>query len=79
VAKLHILNAYVLIGVFGFSRLVHMLVVPISYLWRPYQVVVWNWNRKRLRGQAPRRKPQPAETPLPAGERAPEGRPAFTR
>jgi nitrate reductase gamma subunit len=79
VVKLHILNAYLLIAVFGFSRLVHMLVVPLQYLWRPYQVVVWNWNRRKLRGQAPRPKPQPAEAPMPAGERAAEGRPAFTR
>ena len=79
VVKLHIVNAYLLVAVFGFSRLVHMLVVPIAYLWRPYQVVVWNWNRKRLRGQAPRRRPQPAEAPLPAGEQVIDGRPAFTR
>jgi nitrate reductase gamma subunit len=79
VVKLHILNAYLLIAVFGFSRLVHMLVVPLQYLWRPYQVVVWNWNRRKLRGQAPQPRPQPAEAPLPVGERAAEGRPAFTR
>jgi nitrate reductase gamma subunit len=47
IVKLHILNAYVLVAVFGFSRLVHMLVIPITYLWQPYQVVIWNWNRRR--------------------------------
>ncbi|HXG94657.1 MAG TPA: respiratory nitrate reductase subunit gamma [Blastocatellia bacterium] len=77
--KLHIVNAYLLVAVFGFSRLVHMLVVPIHYLWRPYQIVIWNWNRKRIRGQAPRPKPQVAERPLPVGEPAAEHRPAFTR
>jgi nitrate reductase gamma subunit len=77
--KLHILNAYLLVAIFGFSRLVHMLVVPIHYLWRPYQVVVWNWNRKRIRGQAPRPRPQVAERPLPVGEPASDHRPVYTR
>lgn len=79
VVKAHIVNAFLIVGVFGFSRLVHMLVVPIHYLWRPYQVVVWNWNRKRLRGQAPRPKPQPGERPVPVSEPAADSRPAFTR
>ena len=77
--KLHFLNAWVLVAVFGFSRLVHMLVVPIHYLWRPYQLVIWNWNRKRIRGQAPRPRPAPAEVVVPAAEQAPGGHPAFTR
>jgi nitrate reductase gamma subunit len=79
VVKLHILNAYLLVAVFGFSRLVHMLVIPIQYLWRPYQVVIWNWNRRRMRGQAPRPRPQPVEVTLPVSEPVTEGRPAFTR
>ncbi|MFN2239080.1 MAG: respiratory nitrate reductase subunit gamma [Thermoanaerobaculia bacterium] len=39
--KLHIVNAFVLIAVFPFSRLVHILVVPNHYLWRRRQVVRW--------------------------------------
>ena len=39
--KLHIVNAYLLIGFFPFSRLVHILVVPNPYLWRKPQVVRW--------------------------------------
>ena len=81
--KLHFLNAWVLVAVFGFSRLVHMLVVPVHYLWRPYQLVIWNWNRKRIRGQAPRPRPAPAEVMVPASERPVQPptkpRPAFTR
>ncbi|HSQ19892.1 MAG TPA: respiratory nitrate reductase subunit gamma [Blastocatellia bacterium] len=77
--KLHFLNAWVLVAVFGFSRLVHMLVVPLHYLWRPYQLVIWNWNSKRLRGQAPRPRPAPAEVMVPASEPVPRERPAFTR
>jgi len=39
--KLHVVNAYLLIGFFPFSRLVHVLVVPNPYLWRKPQVVRW--------------------------------------
>ena len=79
VVKAHILNAWVLAGVFGFSRLVHALVVPVHYLWRPYQIVVWNWNRRKIRGQAPRPRLQPAGIALPESDAAIDGRPAFTR
>lgn len=47
--KLHIVNAFLLIGFFPFTRLVHILVVPNPYLWRRTQVVIWNWDRTRLR------------------------------
>jgi nitrate reductase gamma subunit len=77
--KVHIINAFLLIGVFGFSRLVHMLVVPLNYLWRPYQLVIWNWNRKRIRGQAPTPKPQIAERPVPISEPTADSHPAYTR
>jgi nitrate reductase gamma subunit len=40
--KLHIVNAYVLVGVFPFTRLVHILVIPNPYLWRKPQVVRWH-------------------------------------
>lgn len=39
--KLHIINAYVMIGFFPFTRLVHVLVAPNPYLWRKPQVVRW--------------------------------------
>ncbi len=47
--KAHIINAWLIILVFPFTRLVHVLVVPNPYLWRKTQVVVWNWDRKRIR------------------------------
>lgn len=47
--KLHIVNAFLLIGFFPFTRLVHILVVPNPYLWRRTQVVIWNWDRTRIR------------------------------
>ena len=40
--KLHIVNAYLLIGFFPFTNLVHILVVPTPYLWRRPQVVRWH-------------------------------------
>lgn len=43
--KLHIVNAFVLIGFFPFTRLVHVLVVPNQYLLRKTQVVLWNSPR----------------------------------
>ena len=50
-ARLHILNAFGLIAVLPFTRLVHLLVAPIPYLWRPYQLVVW--NRRVTTGHRP--------------------------
>lgn len=47
-AQLHIVGAFVLIAAFSFTRLVHALVAPVPYLWRPNQLVIWN----RLRGIA---------------------------
>lgn len=42
VPKLHILGGILLIAIFPFTRLVHLVTYPITYLWRPYQVVIWN-------------------------------------
>jgi nitrate reductase gamma subunit len=42
VPKLHFLNAILLLALFPFSRLVHMLTFPFTYLWRRFQVVIWN-------------------------------------
>ena len=39
--KIHILNAWLVIAFFPFTRLVHILVVPNQYLWRKRQVVRW--------------------------------------
>lgn len=47
--KFHIIGSYLIILLFPFSRLMHSLVAPIDYLWRPYQQVIWNWNRKTVR------------------------------
>ncbi len=47
--KAHIVNAWLVIAFFPFTRLVHVLVVPNPYLWRRTQVVVWNYDRKKSR------------------------------
>jgi nitrate reductase gamma subunit len=39
--KFHIVNAFLTIAFFPFTRLVHILVVPNPYLWRKPQVVRW--------------------------------------
>lgn len=49
VIKFHIAGAFLLLFLVPFSRLAHMLVVPIHYIWRPYQQVIWNWDRKQIR------------------------------
>ena len=41
-ARLHVLGAFVLFALFSFTRLVHVLVAPVPYLWRPLQLVIWN-------------------------------------
>lgn len=71
-ARAHIVNAFVLLAIVPFSRLVHMLVVPIQYLWRPYQIVIWNWDPRRdLRHRAPKPEAQPVpvkKDEVPVGE-----------
>jgi nitrate reductase gamma subunit len=47
--KLHIVNAFLIIGFFPFTRLVHILVIPNPYLWRKTQVVRWYRDRRMLK------------------------------
>jgi nitrate reductase gamma subunit len=49
--KLHVLNFFILLAIFPFSRLIHIIAYPIGYLIRPWQLVVWN------------RKPRPTQEP----------------
>ncbi len=44
-AKLHIVGAFIVVGFFPFTRLVHILVIPNPYLWRKPQVVRWYADR----------------------------------
>jgi len=47
--NIHIISAFAMIGIIPFTRFVHFLVYPIDYIWRSYQQVIWNWNRKKIR------------------------------
>jgi len=47
--KVHVVSAFSIIGIIPFTRFVHFLVFPLDYLWRNYQLVIWNWNRREIR------------------------------
>lgn len=47
-ARLHMLGGFVIVALFPFTRLVHFVTLPITYLWRPYQVVIWNRPARRV-------------------------------
>ena len=47
--QVHIVGAFVLVALMPFTRLAHFLTFPLAYLWRPYQVVIWN-RRKTNQG-----------------------------
>lgn len=39
--QLHVANFWLLLALFPFTRLVHIITLPLGYLWRPWQIVVW--------------------------------------
>lgn len=45
--KLHVVGAWILLLLLPFTRLMHLLAVPLGYLWRAPQLVVWNTARRR--------------------------------
>lgn len=47
IAKLHMLLGFGIIGLFPFTRLVHIISFPLRYLWRPLQVVIWNRRMRK--------------------------------
>ncbi|MBI4406029.1 MAG: respiratory nitrate reductase subunit gamma [Deltaproteobacteria bacterium] len=49
IVQAHVVGAFLILLVFPFTRLIHSLVAPLHYLWRPYQQVIWLWDRKRVR------------------------------
>jgi len=49
VVKLHIVGAFLILLLIPFTRLVHLIVAPFHYIIRPYQVVIWNWDRRSIR------------------------------
>jgi nitrate reductase gamma subunit len=51
--RAHIVGAWLLLAVFPFSRLVHILVVPNPYLWRAPQVIRWYDHPAEASGRKP--------------------------
>lgn len=49
--KVHIVNAFILIILIPFTRFLHFLVVPLQYIFRPWQIVRWNWDPNKSRKQ----------------------------
>lgn len=47
--KLHVVGAFLIFAIFPFTRLVHIVVAPFHYIGRPYQRVIWNWDRRAIR------------------------------
>jgi nitrate reductase gamma subunit len=47
IIQLHIISAFVMVGMIPFTRFMHFLVYPFAYLWRPYQLVIWNYKKQR--------------------------------
>ncbi|MCX7870845.1 MAG: respiratory nitrate reductase subunit gamma [bacterium] len=41
VSKLHFFNAFVFFAILPFTRLIHIIVLPIPYIWRNYVVIKW--------------------------------------
>lgn len=45
--KIHMFNAFLLLALFPFTRLAHVVTAPLFYLIRPYQVVIWYRQRNQ--------------------------------
>lgn len=52
-AKLHLTGTWLLLALFPFSRLVHVIVVPNPYFWRAPQVVRWTRRPALVHGRKP--------------------------
>ncbi|MCF8258914.1 MAG: respiratory nitrate reductase subunit gamma [Flavobacteriales bacterium] len=47
--QIHIISAFIIIAIIPFTRFVHFLVAPVDYMWRGYQLVIWNYGRRAIR------------------------------
>src|SRR5581483_9197401 len=50
--QFHILIGFLIIMLFPFSRLVHVFAIPLEYLRRPYQLVIWYRDPRQRTRQA---------------------------
>ncbi len=48
--KFHLVNAFVLVALIPFTRLVHLFSIPVSYAWRPYLLFFWNKKGRTIAG-----------------------------
>jgi nitrate reductase gamma subunit len=48
--KIHAVNAFVLVALVPYTRLAHIFVAPLEYLWRLPQVVIWRRPRPQAGG-----------------------------
>ncbi len=63
IVKIHIVVAFLILLILPFTRLMHLLTAPFHYLFRPYQQVIWNWDRKKINDpQIPWGKREPTNT-----------------
>jgi nitrate reductase gamma subunit len=46
--KLHVFNFFLLLGIFPFSRLVHIVTLPLGYILRPWQIIIANKRASNL-------------------------------
>ncbi len=44
--QFHAFNFFILLAIFPFTRLIHIITVPLSYLFRPWQIVIWVQERR---------------------------------
>lgn len=42
IVKFHFVNAFVLVAILPFTRVMHLFTIPVSYAWRPYLLFFWN-------------------------------------
>jgi nitrate reductase gamma subunit len=47
--KFHIVNGFIIVLLIPFTRFMHFLVVPLQYPFRKWQIVMWNWDPKKIR------------------------------
>ena len=66
--RFHFLCGFAIILLFPFTRLVHVFMLPIYYMWRPYQVVVWYRDPRRRLAPAPASAATPAKSQVPHTE-----------
>ena len=52
IIQLHVLNNFIILAIFPFSRLIHILTWPLGYVFRPWQIVIWVREQQTLRKTA---------------------------